>query len=53
MSKRTLKIMELFKLASEEIASEGILIDRKSFLQALKGTKKEETVKVEPVTVQV
>lgn len=53
MSKRALKIMKLFKLAVEENASEGILIDKESFLQALKGTKQEKPVKVGPVTVQV
>jgi hypothetical protein len=53
MSKRTLKIMKLFKLASEEAASEGILIDKESFLQALRGTNQEKPVTVEQVTVQV
>jgi hypothetical protein len=53
MSKRALKIMKLFKLASEEIASEGILIDKESFLQKLKGADKGQPVKVEPITVQV
>jgi len=53
MSKRVIKIMKLFKLANEEIKSEGIIINRAKFLNALKGQNSEKPVKVEPVTVQV
>lgn len=43
--------MGLFKLANEEASNRGILIDKDLFLQALKGVKPKETVKVEQVTV--
>lgn len=52
-SKRVIKIISLFKLAKEsETKSEGILIDRQKFLDALKGLgKSNQTVKIAPVTV--
>lgn len=53
MSKKIIKIMKLFKLANEEIKSEGIIINRDAFLAALKGQSSEGPVKVEQVTVQV
>jgi len=51
MSKKIIKIMKLFKLANEEIKSEGIIINRDSFLAALKGLSSERPVKVEQVIV--
>ena len=53
MSKRVIKIMKLFKLANEDIKSEGIIIDRDAFLKALKGQSLEPSVKVETITVDV
>ena len=53
MSKRVIKIMKLFKLANEDIKSEGIIIDRDVFLNALKGQSLEPSVKVESITVDV
>ena len=53
MSKKAIKIMKLFKLANEEIKSEGIIINRETFLNALKGQISEKPATVEPITVQV
>ena len=53
MSKRFIKIMKLFKLAKEESLNQSILIDKKSFLEKLKGIESSDTVKVDQITVQV
>ena len=54
MAKRISKIINLFKIAREaEIKTEGILVDRESFLSKMKGLNKDKPVKIQPMNVQV
>lgn len=54
MINRRISLIKLFKLAQAKssLTNRGVLVDRRSFIDAINGRSQEPSVKVKPISVQ-